>query len=354
MSSAAPAPPRVSTTFADFYFRPNLAANNVIPATGPYITCPDIIPWGTDTLADYQKVLATPDSYATSYGNQITETFTNYLYVRGKNGGSNAVTRQISLYYAPSAIIQWPYLWVQNQLLTDSGAKTSLVSNVAPGAIAVAPDTFEWPNVSPPPAGSDHYCLFSYSTDPENPQPVPGSQSMTYEDMAALIQNQLNIGWLNTVLVDRDAPTWVYSQTLSIPADVDGARDVHVYLQCSGFEGAAVSFTGSNQNGASGPIQIPKTTIPDDDYIVGTTVTLQPGFSCSVAVNFWQQDAAPKSGATISLEAAYDTPPGDVEAVQRLRSRGLLQDDYVAALQSGQGLTPSSPVYLGRMKFQAR
>jgi len=337
--------------YPDLFFRPNLSSTGQIPADGPLTTCPDIIIGDVTPIPNFQTALATPDSYAQDYGNSVQLGMDNYFYVRGKNGGASSVTRQISMYYMPNAVINWPIQWFQNNLLTASGGKSVTVTDLPAGAIGVGSEALIWRQVPPPPAGSDHYCLMSYATDPANPKPIPGTNGMTYEDMGALITNDLSFGWKNIVLVDVGAPTWTYNQMLTVPASTPEAKTVHIYVSCTGFQGASVSFQSSSQEGSSGPIALPQTTITSPNIILGTTVTLQPGFSSSITVNFWSNGITPQTGSTIDLEAAYD-PDGDAELASA-KKRGLVNTRFKEAMSLGVGITPSNPIYLGRVRYKA-
>lgn len=341
-----------TTTFNGFFFRPNLQSTGQVPATGPFTTSPDIICAGQTPIADYVNVL-TNNYNSNPYASNVYIGTENYFYLRGMNGATSEVSDQFSLYYAPNAVINWPSQWINNVIQTETGANNIVCNNIAPNTPFVVPTTFLW---NPPavPSNSDHYCLFSYATSAANPVPIPGSTGMTYEDMGSLIQTNLNIGWKNTVPITNNPATWTYNTGLSIPSTVQGSQTVHVYVSCVGLMGGTVQFQGSNQQGASGPVALAQTKITQNNQILGTTVVLEPGFDCTITVSFWANGITPATGSGISLQASYD--PGaqltnSPKAVRDAVLRGLVQPQHLKMFE-GSNITPTLPVYLGRVNYQ--
>ncbi|MBY6262695.1 hypothetical protein EI613_12360 [Azospirillum sp. 412522] len=337
------------TSYNDFFFRPNTSSVGDIPAQQPLYTSPDIICSQTTPIEDFTNVLK--NNYnSSSYSSNIEIGYENYFYVRGRNLSSSQVNRQISLYYTPSSVINWPSQWVGNVIQTDKSSPISLLTNVAPGAVAVAPDTFLWK--PPAPSGSDHYCLFSYSTDAADPKPIPGSDGMTYEDMATLVSTNLNIGWKNVVAITNQPPTWVMNHGLAVPLSVGSPMTATVYVVCHGLVGGSVAFQGSNSEGADHPIVQPKTDITQDGQIVGIQVVLQPGFQCVVSISFWANGHSFASGAHLDFEANYDPEAGAGTGaqLQAAIARNLIDPNYVLKFQTNSNVQPKSPIFLGRIE----
>lgn len=334
------------TEYGDLFMRPNLTSPlGQVPSVGPVTSCPDIIPAGTTPTANYQTVYATSQSYASDPGGSVFLGQNNYIYVRARNNWNGAETGQISLYYVPAQVINWPSQWANNKLLTDQGQSFTTVSAAAQGDVVVGANVFQW-IPQPPPPGSDHYCLISQIVTPNNPNPIPGQTTpMTYEDMANIVANDLGFGWRNVVLVSGNPPTWVYQTQLTVPTTVS-AEVVHVYLACNNMPvGGAMSFTASTSQGSSQLVAIPQTSISDPNQISGLTVTLQPGYSASISVNYWANGTTPTSGANIALEAS-------IESGGNANLAALAQPAHVKRLAAGQGITPTLPVYLGQDSFR--
>lgn len=336
-------------TYNDFFMRPNLTTTpyGSVPSSPPLTSSPDIIPQqGTSPIGNFQTVLATDTSYGQDIGQDLLLQQNNLIYVRAKNGSAGAQTGTINLFYVPSAIINWPSQWVHNQLSTDQGASSAKISAANAGDVAVGDHPFQW-TPQPPPAGSDHYCLISQVVTPTTPNAIPGqNQPMTYEDMATLVSSDLGIGWRNVALVDGSTPTWTYNTMLTVPSNNPTAAVVHVYLACNVPVNTAVAFACSTLDGTSAPITIPQTTVTVPNQISGVTVTLQPGFSGSIAVSFFANGQTLSSGQGLTLEAAYEAP-------QHLANK-FVHHRHRARLANAVGIQPQNPVYLGNMSFVAR
>jgi hypothetical protein len=322
--------------YTDFAFRPNLTdPEGQTPSAPPVTNSPDIYPVGVNPIANFQTALATPASWATDPGQNVQEGFNNIIYVRSKNFGGANNTGQVFLYYAPCAVISWPSQWVTNQLLTDqpnptnpNGANLNYLNlnAAANGNIAVGAGAFLW-QPTPPPPGSDHYCLFSQVVTAATPNPIPGAnQPMTSEDMATIVANDLGIGWRNVALiVQANQPTWSYSSMLTVPANSPAPVTVQVLLACNNMTGGgSMSFNCSSANGTSVPITLPQTTIQNPNQVSGITTTLQPGFSGSITVNYWNGSSANPSGANIAIQALTPaTTPGMQAMVKKSHMKHL-------------------------------
>ena len=345
--------------FNDFYLRPNPESTGQVPVTSGYLyTCPDIWPSGNKPIQNFQTTLVTEESYSQTSQSDIMLNYDNYIYIRGKNGADTPVTKWIELYYAPVAVINWPCQWYQNGLKTAKGRNYVIVKNVESGQIAVGDECLIWPNVQNPPSGSSHYCLIANVNDQNNSHPVPGTSGMTYEDMADLLTNDLRLGWRNTKIVEQDTPDWTYSQLLEIPDNVGENKTVRVALICpNDFAGAAVQFTSSTSNGSSGPIELKKTKIPQtgSSAVLGVEVDLDPGFSCSIQVNYWSNGIKPPSGKSIYLDASYR--PQTQAEFDRAVNRNILSPHFAATMQNFQGrsyaknITPYQPIQLGNIVY---
>lgn len=299
-----------ASVFPHVYMRPNTGNGGAVPAQGTLCTSPDIWPAGTAPVPSFQTALATPQSYATNPPDQITLHEDNYIYVRGYNGAQSTQSVNVSLYYSPSGVIQWPSQWQNNVIKTDQGNSSANISNLAPGTVGVADQTFLWSNVQPPPSGSDHYCLISQFNDANNSNPFPAIY--TQLDLAALITNNLGWGWRNVQLVSAGAqPTFSFALSLAIPQNVTpGSNTYFVYVNPTGFNGWNVSFQCSQSDSKGNPIRLDKTQITSSGQLLGTTCYLEPGFSAMVTVYMYQGSQPAAQGATVPLAASYQTSQG--------------------------------------------
>lgn len=345
----APRIAQATATFNGVYMRPSISNGGAVPAITPVCTSPDIWIAGTQPVGNFQTALATTASYQTESPSNVAENRDNYIYVRGMNGTSAAQSRSVQLYYAPSAIIQWPGQWQNNVIKTDQGNTAANITSLAAGQIGVADQTFLWPNVQPPPAGSDHYCLFAQFNDANNSNPFP--DIFTQIDMAALIQNNLAWGWRNVTLVDGGQPTWQVEVPLTIAANMEPAV-YSLTVNPTGFLNWTVSFTCSQADADGHPIVLAPTQIVQDGAAYGAPAfRLNPGFNAIVTV-VMQSNGNPSSpGAKVPLSCTYQTAPHEVDEVIR---RGLVDWRLMAGLRRafGERIGPTPVLPLGSMTHQ--
>jgi hypothetical protein len=346
----APAPRFVdaTATFNGTYMRPNLDNGGTVPATGAICTSPDIWISGTQPLDP--SSLITAASYQASSGNNIAVADTNFIYVRGMNGAATPQTNTVQLYYAPSALIQWPSGWQLNVIPTDLGAPSTDIVNLALGAIGVAQNTFQWSNVQAPPAGSDHYCLFAQLNDAanSNPFPTPGSQV----DMAALITNNLGWAWKNTVEVPGNQATFQYQMGFSV--DLGQPTGLYnVYVTPKGFHGWSVSFQCSEVDMNGKQIAIPQTLITQDGQLSGVICQLEPGFNSTVTISMFQNGApAGQPGDSIVVNGSFQTSAA--ADVDRAIAEGLVDrplQQYMNVVRPP-GIHPTPWVRLGAQQYR--
>jgi hypothetical protein len=345
-------PPRVAldtATFNGVYMRPNIANGGAVPALAPVCTSPDIWIGGTTPVGNFQTALATATSYQTESSNNVTMNHDNYIYVRGLNNTSAAQTRSVQLYYAPSGVIQWPGQWQNNVIKTDQGNTAANITGLAAGAVGVADQTFLWPNVQPPPPGSDHYCLFAQFNDANNSNPFP--DIFTQLDMAALITNNLAWGWRNVTLVDGGQPTWQVKVPLTIAQNMRTAV-YSLFVNPVGFLNWTVSFTCSQADADGNPIVLAPTTITQNGATYGApSFRLNPGFNAIVTIVMQNNGNAASPGAKVPLTCTYQTAPHEVEEVIR---RGLVDWRLMSRLRRAFGtqIGPTPVVPLGSMTHQ--
>lgn len=267
---ATPRTAQAASTFNGIYMRPNLNNGGTVPSGGPLCQCPDIWPDGTQPIANFQTALATTQSYQTQSPSTIAVLASNNLYVRGANGASTDQSVNVTLYYANSALIQHPSYWENNIIPTDQGNSSANITNLAPGAIGVADQTFVWQNASPP-SGSGHCCLIAQFNDASNsnPLPDPGTQL----DMSQLLLNNLGWGWLNVsfVVPPSGFASWEFSTSLSVPANFPSATNYDILVSPVGYTGWSVGFQCSQTDSNNNPITLNKTPITGDGQNYGKT-----------------------------------------------------------------------------------
>ena len=77
-------------------------------------------------------------------------------------------------------------------------------------------------------------------------------------------------------------------------------------------------------------------------------VSTEPGFSASLAVQYWSGSTTPAPGSTITLTASYVVPQTEVLEAS---SRGLINARHDRFLQAAHGVSPQATVLLGSVTF---
>lgn len=285
------------------YMRPNIQNGGLIPAGGTLCYCPDIWPNNTTPISNYQTALATSDSYNTNPPSNVTENMTNYIYVRGYNGGATPANMNVTLYWSPSNMIQWPSEWQNNVIPTDTG--TSNINNLPSGSVGVANGTFMWQPGDP--GAGNHYCLIAQFNNAQNVNPFPPID--TQLDLSNLITNNLMWGWHN---VNELQPSgnlqFSYPAGLTIPSNMQAAY-YGVYVKPVGFTGWQVSFQCSQSDSNGNPIAMAVTNIVQDNVGLGiNNIWLEPGYNATVTIYLYNQNnVTPAAGATCPISATYTT-----------------------------------------------
>lgn len=348
-----------AATYNGVFMRPNLSSTGTVPAQGTLSSCPDIWIGGVNPVANYQTALATTSSYATQSGSTITPGTPNYIYVRGKNGATTTQSTGVQLYALPCAVIQWPSQWGQYAIPTDIAHDPSQppvyltnINNLATGAIGVAADTFVWSQPTPPPAGSDHYCLISWYNNPSNPFPNVFNQV----DMSSLVTNDLGFGWRNVGMGSGTQPTGQMQTQLEIPQDMTpGSTQYSIQISTTGFPaGWKVSMSCSRTDDKGNTIGFPQQVVPISPKFIGVYAYLSPGFSSTLTLNFYS-DGSPSTNGQVDVQVNYIASAAlDLEMAL---AANVIDFELSAALSSafrGFGIGPTPTMRLGSDSKQFR
>lgn len=342
-----------AAVFNGTYMRPNSGNAGTVPSSGPYSASPDIWLAGTTAVPNYQTALATAASYATQSSSNIYSGQTNLLYVRGKNGGTVIKTNTVTLYCAPSGVINSPSQWQNNIIQTDLGQRNGNITNLAPGSVGVCDSMFTWTNVLPPPPGSDHYCLFAQINDANNSNPFPNVE--TAFDMGSLIMNNLGWGWRNTSMIAA-TPTWQYTEPMNIPIEYPTTNTYNIFVAPVGYVGWTVEFYSSRADVNGHPIMLKKTVVTQDGVLLGVTnAVLDPGFQSLMTVNMYSpNNQPPAAGASVPLSVTYvASAKRDLqEAVHRNLIDWRFQHRARRLLPEVFGVTPTAWIAQGTYNWQ--
>lgn len=339
-TAAAPAP-----TYNGFYLRNNLGCTGAVPSPGPYNLSPDIIQ-SDAPIPDAQSTLSTQQSWAQTYSTDPVVGQSNYYYVRGINGAATQTDSQVSLYYAPAQLIMFPNSWRNNKLSTSKGMDGVGVQ-ANPGHIDVGDDAFLWKNTPAPASGSDYYGFVAQVNDAENSNPVPVVTS--WLDMSSLLTRNLGFGFRNTCHVDGSAQTWYHRLSLDVPQSIQQPGQLMITLSSTGFTGNTVGLLADLFGGDQQPIMIQPFKITQDGATTGITITAEPGFSTSFAIQYWNLSGTqPAPGSSITISVDYVVPQGQVANAV---AAGLVNTSRARYLQQAVGVGPQATAILGSATF---
>lgn len=298
-------PTATQVTYDDLFIRSNLGDTGTIPRSGTQSRSPDVIPYGTDPVADPQAFFS--GNYNQDVGKDLVANARNYLYLRAKNLAAGAETGSFYLYYAPSNLLLWPNIWQNNVLKTSTGADSVPVSAAKNGDIVVTRDPFTW---TPQIPSGFHYCMVSRLVTPLHANPIPDVGSI--QDFAAWVAGNGGIGWRNVTVVSTGAPTWSLQTQLS-----QGAAPSALQFQiiCQNVPlGSYVSFSSGTQVPGYGPVAIGKTQVTSyPSFIVAVRVPNVPaGWTSNFSYSYWAKDGSPPpSGFDITLDVSLPVEAED-------------------------------------------
>ncbi|NNJ29167.1 hypothetical protein [Lacrimispora defluvii] len=314
-------------SFNNFYLRPNLSSTGMIPAAGPTYLSPDICIAGTRPIADYQKELKSPDSYASYVDYGISPKMENYIYLRTTNNTENTSSTDAFLYFSEASCIQWPSKWKDNKIPIDLSQAQfcNTIVNVPSKDIGVVEHPFIWRAPAYPPT-NDHYCLIARLTSDVDPNPLPSLNRSI--DMADLIRNNLRWTQRNVTMLKRDLPVASFEYVLDIPENVEDENDY--YQTCAipfKLKGCEIELTCSVADSDGNPISIPRTEIKKDDELgFFSKNRLKPGFRGLVVVYIYNPNSISiPVGSGVDIDLQYILGKSEIGLAE---NKGLLDSEY--------------------------
>lgn len=337
-------------TYDDLLIRNTLSDNGTIPRRGAMSSCPDVIPYGTQPIADPKKTFT--DTFNQDVGKDIVARAQNYLYVRGKNYKDGPQNGKVSLYYAPSNVLLYPVMWSKNKLKTSNGIDAVPVHADKKGDVFVTDNPFTW---SPEKPGPDyHFCLIGLVSTQEHPN-TDLPQKTSISDLAVWVANNGGIGWRNVVVTEVGAPTF----TTTTPYEQgDEAATVHFAIVCENAPiGAEVSFSAGNQPGGQ-PIYLPPTPVnTSPTFFAGMITKVNAGFVTNIAYSYNAKGHQPPDNLKISIQATVVDDTGALAHVSTPMRRLGLANSLLYDTRRGWGpleamLGPQRAVIVGQHATQ--
>jgi hypothetical protein len=182
----------------DVYMR-DFVGDQGAPNGGAFSTSPDIIVLRSpepDPKSAFGAGSGHEDDDALSV--DVVQGQQHYVYARLRNrGGSEALSVNVDVYYAPPASLILPTDW------TLIGS--TVVASVPVGNVLTVSDPIPWAAAAVPPSG--HYCFVATAGGPGDPAPTPAALaalSKRWDNYLRFVGANNNVVWRNFDVVSPD------------------------------------------------------------------------------------------------------------------------------------------------------
>lgn len=330
----------MGTKFNNVYLRCNLNSDGTIPETGFHAGSPDMFSAGTEPIADFRTVLATPESYASMPDDKSITLKDNYCYLRCKNNTDKTISAKAELYYAKAGLVMWPDTW--KAMMVDFKQETlNDIPDIPPGGIGVVERPFIWTR---PEAidTNDHYCYIGRLTTEATPNPIPDVENPI--TMSSIIKTNLMYAQRNIQIVDLDSKySGYYKNIISASPSLTKVSKFHLFLYPHDMQGWDFEVTCSMRDSQGKVIGIGRTNITSNDDIYLGQCMLEPGFNAVISVYFYNNGIETKETTSSKFVVEYAVQDNEISYAKemgvydpqrsdRLIRRAGINDSYTAAL----------------------
>jgi hypothetical protein len=286
--------------FDDLFLRAYLGDVGTIPASDPLYTSPDIIPWGPEPAGDPKNLFA---NFSVDLNQPMAWNIRNYIYSRATNLSSSASQGQLHLYWTKATLINYPFVWKDNKIPTQSGADfvPYQAPHVRQQVIGAEPFVFT-PNMTVKP--NDHICIVSQMVTGKYPNNIPLASNVG--DFAAFLRNHRNFAWRNVLV--RNLPQ-AGGHDWDIPvayAQGDATAPIVLTLKVWNLPLGSIVSATCKTNPA---LAIPPFRITYPNQAAGVvTIPIAANFSgtIDILVDFsGQQPPVRNSATSVTLDADY-------------------------------------------------
>jgi len=256
----------------DILLRDSPQDTGTIPSPGYSYTSPDVICTQQQQVDSAQFKL----NYDTDPNLPLIVSQNNFIYVRGKNLGTQPSGGTVYVYWCDSSLLMLPNQWTQNALQANVEGKWqpyNILPQVDGGQISVTQAPFAWTPVTLP--DGQHYCTIGAVSTPNHPWSVNDIPPFpTWEDFVLWVRNNQNICWRNmTLLTNPNQPEWDRLDLISLP----GTTPVPMLVQAR-CTNVPVGTTVTLRNDQLG-ITTSEVTTASDQTIYSKGVTCPAGYS---------------------------------------------------------------------------
>jgi hypothetical protein len=276
-----------------FLLRNNLSDTGTLPRSGSWTGCPDIIPAGTTAISRNDLI----SSYGSVTDKPLTQSLTNFVYVRAKNMNAAPLTQVAYLFEVPGSLVLHPEVWYKAKNLVGYDVKNP-VGGVPPtpddpkiiqkyaqsltaqaGAI-VASEAYSWR-----PDTTEHHCLVAVLADSWQAVLANYHAAGSMDDLARWIYGNPSMGWHN-VNIQPITSTIYESQIPYAHSQADEAITFTIIAQNVPV-GAQVSFSANTATASGQTIGQGWTPVSaplgggnvNPDFEVGTTLQVNAGYA---------------------------------------------------------------------------
>ena len=256
---------------------------------------PDIICSGTQPLPN-PSLLTDPNQYNQGLPSANTQNplMQNFVYVRGLNATDGPQTSTLYMYYVDTSIVLWPQKWKTQGIMYNNNPDQFWVqvNATTKNQIVGSNPPFIWT----PPRTSNHYCLVVWASNGSDQSTPPDLYDIgTVNDMGNFILTHPNVGWRNTIEVDRTLPT-IENNSPIIGPSAGGWMNIGV--QCSNLPtDGTIEFSvpgpdTDNTINFSGPILYP-------NYAPTLRVYYPPNFNTTLTYRYTKGNTSVPDGSNI-------------------------------------------------------
>lgn len=333
-------------TWDDVYFRNNLQDDKgAYPVSGSS-SCPDILPWGPEPLADPVTYLA--DRYGQTWNRALIPGIRNYIYLRAKNLKDASQNGHVNLYFSKASLLMYPSYWTDNVLANENGDQDIPFSNLPSNGIFVTQAPYIW---TPDAIQNDHYCMVSRIVTPDHPNPLPTESSIKdVGGLANYIGNNPDVGWRNIALGDGSG---IIEKVLAFS---QGNMEDETYVQISVTNapgGSEVAFSTA-KSGPNPPLILKKTKVPENQptFQAGVRSIVPANFNADIVYQYYSNGKPPTGDFKVELTYFTFTSPSTSHASVYDRSMDIrylnLSPEDIDALRERFGSEVPRAFLLGR------
>ena len=269
----------------------------------PWTDCPDIWVAGTGPLPDPSILVS---QYDKDSPNAITSQANNFIYVRGQNTTSGALTARVWLYWVNASgnpdLILWPDNWGEAGLNVTSIEVTASTANQV--AYTNPPFLLDGKVLT-----GSHYCLVTVVENPPLSNPAKDPRPTTYmgdmNHLAAYFASHPNMGWKNTSWQTVTQPTW--QRTAAVPGPTAGGL-FYIGVRCKSMptDGQyALAMAGPDADGSISTGPLPITT---PGMLSMQPVTWPANYNSTLVLTYYQGKTAPTPDvSSISVVGGSDS-----------------------------------------------